>query len=202
MYKRSTIALVAAVTTAALMSSPRTAQSQAGTYYLSATSNPPNTVAVSLAAGLWKVGVSDGGWSPWNTTPENCNSAGANCRSGYHSVFYYTVNDGAVTQYGLDGTTRPWSAPTFESDFFATQELAGANALAPFTLDLTAPSTLRLFIVDNCSNGQPCYWDNLGGLNVNVSAAESVVPEPSTSILIALGLAGLALVSRRRRFAK
>ena len=198
MFNRFTMSLIAAVVVAALAAIPRTAQSQAGTYYLSATSNPPNTVEIALLAGQWRVGVSDGGWSPWNSTPENCDSNGANCRSGFHSVFYYTVNGGPVNQYGLDGTARPWSAPLFTSDFFATPELAGANAWAPFTLDLAAPATLRLFIQDFCPNGQPCYWDNSGGMNVRVSASESVVPEPSSYALIAIGLIGLAMRSRRR----
>jgi hypothetical protein len=198
MFNRFTLALLAAVGSVAVAGSPRTADAQAGTYYLSATSNPPNTVEVSLLAGLWRVGVSDGGWSPWNSTPEDCDSNGANCRSGFHSVFYYTVNGGPVNQYGLDGTLRPWSAPSFMSDFFATPALAGVNALAPFTLDLAAPATLRLFIQDFCSNGQPCYWDNSGGMNVRVAALESAVPEPSSYALIASGLVGLAFLSRRR----
>ena len=83
MFNRFTLALLAAVGSVAVAGSPRTAHAQAGTYYLSATSNPPNTVEVSLLAGLWRVGVSDGGWSPWNTTPEDCDGNGANCRSGF-----------------------------------------------------------------------------------------------------------------------
>jgi len=76
--------------------------------------------------------------------------------------------------------------------------LAGVNALAPFTLDLAAPATPRLFIQDFCSNGQPCYWDNSGGMNVRVAALESVISEPSSYALLASGLVGLAIFSRRR----
>ena len=39
------------------------------------------------------------------------------------------------------------------------------------------------------------YWDNLGFWTVN----STVVPEPSTAILLSMGLAGLHVVGRRRR---
>ncbi len=173
---------------------PTIASAQAGTYYLDSR-NPDNGMDVALLSGAWTIGVSYGGWSPWNYV-SGCDGAGNNCQTGFHTVFYYTVNGGPITKYGWDGSERTQFTPDRVNDFYSTPALALTHAFAPFELDLAAPATLHLFIPD-C-----CYYDNTGGLGITVASVERVnttVPEPSALALSGIGLSLLALAAARKR---
>ncbi len=171
---------------------PVAVQAQAGSYYLDA-GNANNGIDIQLLTGKWTIGVSNGGWSPWNYD-SSFDGAGANCHTGFHTVFYYTINGGPLTKYGWDGSERTVFNPNRVNDFYATPDLAFAHAFAPFEIDIATPTTLHLVIPD-C-----CYWDNTGGLTIDVkNVTPSVVPEPSTVVLLAGGLAALVFVQRRSR---
>ena len=121
---------------------------------------------------------------PWNYV-ERCDAFGANCHTGFHTIFYYYLGGGPLEHWGIDGSER--ETATF-SDFYATPALALAHALPPLQLVTTAPTSFRAFIPD-C-----CYGDNTGGLTIAV-----VSPEPSTSALVGTGLFGLWIRRRQRR---
>lgn len=166
----------------------RSAFAQSGTYVLDAR-DPANGFDLFLTPGTWSIGVTDGGWSPWNYI-QGCDANGANCHTGFHTIFYYSINGGDLTAWGIDG--GQFETPG-HSDFYGTPALALTHAIAPLELTVTDPTTVRATIPD-C-----CYWDNTGGLTLTV-AKVSVVPEPGAGSLVAAGL--LAMVgwhSRRRR---
>ncbi len=179
---------------AGLIALPATVAAQAGAYYLDAR-NSNNGIDVALLSGAWTIGVSNGGWSPWNYV-SGCDGDGTNCHTGFHTVFYYTVSGGPLTQYGWDGSQREQYIPNHVSDFFRDPDMALAHAFAPFRLDLDAPATLHLSIPD-C-----CYYDNTGGLEITVAAvpmSNTTVPEPSSFALSGIGLALAAFVASHRR---
>lgn len=164
------------------------AGAQAGSYLLDST-NPSNGHTLTLLAGEWSIGVTAGAWSPWSYL-ERCDVNGANCHTGFHTPFYYQVNGGESKRYGWDGGER--ETPT-TSDFYATPELAFANAFAPMTLVLQESASVRLFIPD-C-----CFWDNRGTMTVEVAQRTRVVSEPAAVGLVVAGLSGLIAVARARR---
>ena len=165
------------------------ASAQPGDYLLNS-ADPNNAVTVNLLAGSWSIGVSSGAWSPWNYVSE-CDGVGANCHTGFHTAFYYSVNGGPSTKWGWDGSEREVFFPMHISDFYASPELAFEQVFTPLVLEVAAPATLRLYIPD-C-----CFWDNVGALTVSV--APTVTPEPDSVALMAAGLSVLGFVAFRRR---
>ena len=158
---------------------------QAGTYTLNA-ANPANATSVTLLAGAWTFGVSAGAWSPWNYVSE-CDALGNNCHTGFHTVFYYTLNGGPQQKHGWDGGERERYTPERFSDFYDTPERAFLHAFDPLSLTVNATTTLTLYIPD-C-----CFWDNTGGLDIEVRQAETPVsvPEPTGLAMLLAALAGL-----------
>jgi hypothetical protein len=167
----------------------RPALGQSGTYFLDAT-NPSNGFDLFLTSGTWVIGVTGGGWSPWNYV-QGCDAQGANCHTGFHTIFYYTINGGTLTPWGVDG--GQFETPG-HSDFYQTPELALAHVIAPLQLTITDPTTVRATIPD-C-----CYGDNTGGLTLTV-ARVTVTPEPGVGALVAAGLGAMVgwRIRRRRR---
>jgi hypothetical protein len=168
------------------------AAAQSGSYYLDSR-DPNNLFMAALGPGHWTIGVTGGGWSPWNYLT-SCDANGANCHTGFHTIFYYTLNGGDLQHWGIDGAEQETETT---SDFYATPQLALAHAFPPLDLWIDQPSTLRAFIPD-C-----CYGDNTGGLTVTLTGPDQVVatPEPASLLLMATGLIAICLVAGRGRLA-
>lgn len=140
-------------------------------------------------AHYWSVGVTEGGWSPWNYL-DRCDVNGANCHTGFHTIFYYELAGGPVTPWGIDGAQFETAT---HSDFYATPQLAFAHVFAPLQLQISSTSSFHAFIPD-C-----CYGDNTGGLSITVApSSPTVAPEPSTFLLAALGAVVTGLIAKRR----
>ncbi|NOZ69600.1 MAG: PEP-CTERM sorting domain-containing protein [Deferribacteres bacterium] len=146
------------------------------------TSNP---VSLFLTKGTYEVtpiGIADGGiynaWNAWGYT-YGCDSSGANCRTGWINAYSLSSSEFAAVTY-YDGIR------------YATPYLALANAInSSFTLSID--TTVDFFIAD-----RP-YYDNVGGISLNVTAAPAPapVPEPSTLLLLGSGFLGVAALRKR-----
>lgn len=109
----------------------------------------------------------------------------------------YTLSDitGVPTRIGFTGAGTTYSGLAY-----------GANGIM-YSLGSTSPSTSGLFSM-NLTNGQATLiggtgieFGALGGLAFAPGQPSSTVPEPSTVLLVSVGLAGV-LMGRRRRAAR
>ena len=188
MKRMTRVSLFAALLASATI--PGVTVAQGGNYFLDSR-NPDNGFQVLLGAGRWSVGVTAGGWSPWNYL-ERCDFAGANCHTGFHTIFCYMLGNGPVTSWGVDGRTFETSST---SDFYASSTLAFQHVLSPFIVNVAQSTLLHAFIPDDR------FVDNTGGLTVTVASVtpQAIVPEPVTFGLVAVGLLAVGLAARRTR---
>ena len=129
-----------------------------------------------------------------------CDASGSNCRTGFHtgfhSVFYCTLNGGPQVKHGWDGAEREQVTPERFSDFYDTPERAFEHVFEPVALTATETSSLLLYVPD-C-----CFGDNTGGLEIRVLQVEpavTAVPVPASAALLLLGLIGVGAQGLRRR---
>lgn len=164
-----------------LLALPIATIARAQTYTFASAS--PFTATQTLTPGQWSIGVSGGSWNETSGYSTGCDSSGGACYYGWFTGFHYRLNGGA---WIFEGYNQSWLTP----------ELAIANEPPPATLTIAADTRLDITLLDSY------YGDNYGSQSVTVSAV-SVAPEPSSIVLMASGLFGVAgLVRRRQRIAR
>ena len=148
------------------------------------TNRAANPVVVPLAAGTYDVtpiGVADGGaYNAWNAW-------------GYVSL----PDQGWINNYSLSSSEF---APYGVSDGgrYATDLLALENALGT-SFTLASAGNVNFYI------GDSSYDDNIGGMSLSVTQRTPApeppngVPEPTTLLLLAAGLAGIVGFGRKYR---
>lgn len=188
---RTSSALYSLAIATALLVHPGHASAQAGDYFLNSR-DPSNGFTVLLSPGFWHIVVADGAWSPWNYV-EGCGATGANCHTGFHTIFYYALGNAPMAHWGVDGAEAETAT---HSDFYATADLAEAHRYGPLQIFVNKKTSFRAYIPD-C-----CYYDNTGGMTISVARATPPVtaaPEPATMTLVATGIGSLGVWSRRRK---
>lgn len=148
--------------------------------------NSSNAVSVMLGVGTYDLAPVIGAYTAFNPygIVTGCDGSGANCTEGWNWRFFADPDPLVMVNPGF--------APPMLGQYFATPELAFANAPALGRITVTAPTTLRFWVPDGAF-----VADNLGGVSFNVTA----VPEPAAWALMIAGfsLAGAALRRRRRK---
>ncbi len=144
-----------------------------------------NAVAVLLGPGTYALAPVIGAYTAFNPfgNVTGCDDAGANCETGWNWRFAASADQPVVLKPGF-------GFPQL-GQYFATAELAFANAPSLGQFTLTAPTTLKFWVPDGVF-----VRDNLGGASFSLTA----VPEPSTWALAILGF-GMAGAALRRRSA-
>ena len=146
------------------------------------TNSESNSVILSLAPGTYVVnpiGIADGGlYNSWNAW-----EGGSNPPS----------HAGWLNNYSLSSTEFNTYTVT-DNTIYSTDLLALDNALST-SFTLSAAADVNFFIIDSP------YFDNLGGMSLDVSADVSAVPIPAAAWLFGTALIGFVGMSRRRKVA-
>ena len=177
--------------------------------------NTDDPVIVSLDEGTYSVvpiGIDDGGaydaWNPWGDTsceePAGCPQTVPTTVIGW-KVSYDVISD-AITAVSVSGSPLTPVAEEQLGNYWIASESApdryhvDNQTVYPSALDAHANAVASSFTVSTSGpvgfairDGE--LGDNLAGMSLLVTP----VPEPSRTVLVAAGLAGLLLCSWRRR---
>ncbi len=158
-------------------------------------------VSLSLEPGTYSItpiGTADGGlfdaWNAWGRTtcsnPDGCMRTSPTTVVGWLNLYSFSSSD-LLDVIVNDVAALPVSGDTYYVDtamVYPDPLSALAHALsAEFTLEIA--STISFAIPD-----RPLY-DNRGGMSLDVTA--TAIPEPTTVLLLGLGLAGIVITRRK-----
>jgi PEP-CTERM motif len=212
-------ALLAIAVAATLVSSPAQAQfstytdrasyqAQLGTMVIDDYSNPNYQFIQSnaaMSAVLGETRYTSTGFPEWNLIPDSFYCAG--CNGSFRMDFRNTtVSSGGLGVYGVgfdffNDVFVPYSAYiTFGDGTTTNLELAAASYNDRAFFAVTSDKLVATMDI-GFANGQTTQNGSFGQDNLTIGAVggATVVPEPSTVVLLAAGLAGLGFAGRARR---
>ncbi|WP_309671971.1 PEP-CTERM sorting domain-containing protein [Gemmatimonas sp.] len=209
-------ALLAIAVAATLVSSPAQAQfstytvrasyeAQLGTMVIDDYSNPNYVFSQSNAAMSAILGETDytsTGFNNWNLVTSGFYCAG--CNGSYRMDFRSTtVSTGGFGVYGVgfdffNDASLPYSAFITFGDGTTTNIQLPARSYNDRGFFAVTSDRLVATMDIGLANGGTTYSGTFGQDNLTIGNA-TVVPEPSTVVLLAAGLAGLGFAGRARR---
>ncbi|QJR34142.1 PEP-CTERM sorting domain-containing protein [Gemmatimonas groenlandica] len=212
-------ALLAIAVAATLVSSPAQAQystytdrasyeAQLGTMVIDDYSNPNYAFLQSnlaMSAVLGETRYTSTAFQNWNLVPNGYYCAG--CNGSFRMDFRNTtVSSGGLGVYGVgfdffNEESLPYSAYiTFGDGTTTNLQLASASNADRGFFGVTSEKLVATVDI-GLANGGTTQEGSYGQDNLTIGAmgSSTVVPEPSTVVLLAAGLAGLGFAGRARR---
>ena len=151
--------------------------------------NGANAVILNLDAGEYDLNFVQGAFTAFTrfSGVSGCDALGAKCITGFENSARFVIN-GTTFLFG-DGAASGGLGPQATGGYYSTAAQSfGASSAFSTKFSLAAPSSVSFYLFD----------DNLGDNSGGVSLAVAAVPEPTTWMLMLLGMAGIGFTMRRK----
>lgn len=151
--------------------------------------NGANAVILNLDAGEYDLNFVQGAFTAFTrfSGVSGCDALGAKCITGFENSARFVIN-GTTFLFG-DGAASGGLGPQATGGYYSTAAQSfGASSAFNTKFSLAAPSSVSFYLFD----------DNLGDNSGGVSLAVAAVPEPTTWMLMLLGMAGIGFTMRRK----
>ena len=151
--------------------------------------NGANAVILNLDAGEYDLNFVQGAFTAFTrfSGVSGCDALGAKCITGFENSARFVIN-GTTFLFG-DGAASGGLGPQATGGYYSTAAQSfGASSAFSTKFSLAAPGSVSFSLFD----------DNLGDNSGGVSLAVAAVPEPTTWMLMLLGMAGIGFTMRRK----